>query len=381
MSTRDIHIEPVKTRRELRDLIKFPFDLYRDDPYWVPPLIRERMAHYDPERNPFFEHAEAQFFRALRGNETVGTIAAIDDELHPKVWNEPVGFWGVFEVIEDYEVAARLFSAAQEWLASRGREIMRGPLNLNINDEIGLLIEGYDGSPAIMMPYNPPYYKAFVERYGFQKAKDLYAYRTDIARYRDGLPESIERGARIAEERYNVTVRPAQMEHLEREVELIKPVYRQAWSENWGALPMTDEEFDYLAEALKVVVDPDLTILAFLNDEPVGVMITLADYHQVLKHLNGRLLPFGWLKFLWYKHKIEGIRVLVMGVLKEHRLKGIEGLMFHEAYRESLKKDYEWVEMSWILEDNYRIIRTLETIFGEIDRTYRLYDLPIAGSN
>lgn len=379
MSARDIRIEPVTNRRELKDLVMFPFDLYRDDPYWVPPLISERMTHYDPEQNPFFEHAEAQFFRALRGDETVGTIVAIDDELHPQVWDESVGFWGVFEVIEDYEVAARLFAAAREWLAARGREIMRGPFNLNINDEVGLLVEGYDGPPALMMPYNPPYYKTFIERYGFQKAKDLYAYRQEIARYKDGLPETVVRGAHIAEERYNTTARSAEIRHLEREVELIKPIYRQAWSENWGALPMTDEEFDYLAESLKVVVDPDLTILAFIDGEPVGAMITVADYNQVAKHLNGRLFPFGWLKFLWYKQKIDGIRVLVMGVLKEHRLKGIEALMLREAWQKSLKKDYEWVEMSWILEDNYRIIRTLETMFGDIYRTYRLYDLSTRG--
>lgn len=376
MSARDLRIEAVTNRRELKDVVMFPFDLYRDDPYWVPPLISERMTHYDPEHNPFFEHAEVQFFRALRGDETVGTIAAIDDELHPRVWNEPVGFWGVFEVIEEYDVAARLFSAAREWLAPRGREIMRGPVNLNINDEVGLLIEGYDGSPALMMPYNPPYYKTFIERYGFQKAKDLYAYRQETARYKDGLPETVVRGAHIAEERYEATARSAEIRHLEREVELIKPIYRQAWSENWGALPMTDEEFDYLAESLKVVVDPDLTILAFIDGKPVGTMITVADYNQVAKHLNGRLFPFGWLKFLWYKHKITGIRVLVMGVLKEHRLKGIEALMLREAWQKILKKDYEWVEMSWILEDNYRIIRTLETMFGDIYRTYRLYDMP-----
>ena len=379
MAASDVRVEPVVSRQDLRSFIMFPFELYRTDKYWVPPLIGERFKHFDPHHNPFYEHAEVKLFRAIRGDKTVGTIAAIDDQLHPKVWNEPAGFFGEFEVIEDYEVAARLFSAAREWLVSRGREIMRGPMNLNINEECGLLIEGFDGCPMIMMTYNPRYYQTFLERYGFAKAKDLYAYKIGIrgdASNAVNLPERVTRAARIALERHHVQMRRLDMDHFWEEVELIKPIYRAAWSKNWGALPMTDAEFTNLANNLRQIADPELVYLAFIDGQPVGCFVALPDYNQVAYHLNGRLFPIGWIKFLWYKRKINGLRVLIMGVLEEHRLKGIEALFYQEAARVALPKGFVWGEMSWILEDNYNVMRGIEMMGGKVYRKYRLFDLP-----
>jgi len=379
MGASEVRIEPVTSHKDLRAFIMFPFELYRSDKYWVPPLISERFKHFDPHHNPFYEHAQVQLFRAVRGNKTVGTIAAIDDQMHPKIWNEPVGFFGEFDVVEDYEVAAALFTAARDWLASRGREIMRGPMNMNINEEIGLLIEGFDGPPVIMMTYNPPYYQTFMERYGFVKAKDLYAYKTEIRRDVSNtviLPERVTRAARIAQERHHVQMRRLDMKRFWEEVELIKPVYRKAWAKNWGAIPMTDAEFTYLANNLRQIADPDLVYLALIDGQPVGCFVALPDYNQVAYHLNGRLFPVGWIKLLWYKRKIDGIRVLIMGVLEEHRLKGIEALFYQEAARVAAPKGYKWVEMSWILEDNYNVRRGIEMLGGKIYRRYRLYDLP-----
>ena len=379
MSASDIRIEPVATRSELKDFVMFPFALYRDDPYWVPPLIGERMQHFDPKHNPFFEHAEMQMFRAIRGTTTVGTIAAIDDRLHPQVWNEPVGFFGLFETIDDYAVAEALFSAASLWLGARGREIMRGPVNININDECGLLIDGFDGMPVIMMTYNPRYYPPFLDRYGFVKAKDLYAFKTEVGSFgknMENVPPRVARVSKIAKERYGVRIRHVDLSRLKEEVELIKPIYREAWNKNWGALPMSDAEFDYMADALKPVLDADLTYLAYLGDKAVGCFITLPDFCQVAYHMNGRLFPLGWAKFLWYKRKITGMRVLIMGVLEEHRLKGIESLFYLEAVRVAQQKGYEWVETSWILEDNYKVIRGIEMMGSKRYRTYRLYDIP-----
>ena len=379
MSPSTIRIEPVTNRKELKQFVMFPFKLYRDDPYWVPPLIGDRLHHFDPHHNPFFEHAETQLFRAVRDGEIVGIVVATADETHPKVWNEPVGFWGEFECIEDYEVAEKLFDAARQWLAERGREIMRGPLNLNINDECGLLIDGYDGSPVIMMTYNPPYYETFVERYGFERAKDLYAFKLDIADYgpnMENLPDRVKRVAKIAQERYGVRMRHMDLSRLDEEMELLKPIYREAWSKNWGAIPMTDAEFAYLANALEQIADPELTYLAFLGDEAVGVMVTLPDFCQVAKHMNGRLFPIGWLNYLWYRRKIDGIRILIMGVKEEHRLKGIEALFYQEGCKVAIRKGYKWAEESWLLEDNYKIIRGVEMMGGKRYRTYRLYDVP-----
>jgi len=373
-------IEPVTNRRELMDYIKFPFRLYKNDPYWVPPLIAERVKHFDPAHNPFFKHAEAQLFRALRDGKTVGTITAIADEMHPKIWNEPVGFFGEFEVIEDYDVAAKLFDAARDWLAQRNREVMRGPMNLNINDECALLIEGFDGLPVIMMTYNPRYYQTFIERYGFVKAKDLYAYKLDLADYGpnlERLPNQIARVARIARERYGITIRKIDMSHFDQEVEALRPLHRQAWAKNWGALPMTDEEFTYLAHNLKQVVDPDLTYFAYLDGQPIGCFVAIPDFNQVAYHLNGRLFPIGWAKFLYYKRRITGLRVLIMGVLEEHRLKGVEALFYEEGSRAAARKGIQWAEMSWILEDNYKVIRGIEMMGGQVYRKYRFFDVPV----
>jgi len=379
MSATDVRIEPVTVRRELESFIKFPFKLYRSHPYWVPPLIGERFKHFDPDRNPFYEHAEVQLFRAMRAGKTVGTIAAIADELHVKVWQEPVGFFGEFEVVEDYDVASALLSAARQWLASRGREIMRGPMNLNIVEEVGLLIDGFDGRPVIMMTYNPPYYQTFMEGYGLIKAKDLYAYIVDIASFGpnlENLPPRVSRVARIARERYGVQVRPLDFDRFEEEVELIKPIYNEAWSKNWGALPLTDRELTALANSLRQIADPALVYLGFIDGRAVGCFLGLPDYNQVAYHLNGRLFPIGWAKFLWYRRKITGFRAWAMGVLEEHRLKGIEALFYEEVSRAAVRKGYQWVEMSWILEDNYKVSRAIETLGGKIYRTYRIYDVP-----
>ena len=379
MAASIIRIEAVTRPRELREFVLFPFRLYRSDPHWVPPLISDRLKHFNPAHNPFFEHAEAQLFRAVRDGQTVGTIAAVADETHLQIWGEPVGFFGAFEVIEEYEVAAALFDAARRWLAARGREVIRGPMDLNINDECGLLVEGFDGPPVIMMMYNPPYYQAFLERYGFAKAKDLYAYRVDVASYGpnlENLPERVKRVARIAQERYHVQMRHIDMKQFDREAELIKPIYRQAWARNWGAIPMTDAEFSYLAANLKQIVDPELTYLAFLDGQPVGCFLGLPDFCQVAMHLHGWLFPFGWINYLRYKSKIDGLRVVIMGVLEEHRLKGIESLFYQEGCRVAVRKGYKWAEMSWILEDNFKIIRGIEGMGGVKYRTYRLYDIP-----
>jgi len=376
-----VHIEPVTSKRALKGVVKFPFELYHGDPYWVPPLIGERIKHLDPNHNPFFEHADMQVFAAIRDGELVGTIAAIDDEMHPRIWNEPVGFFGLFEVIEDYDVAQQLFSAARRWLANRGRKIMRGPMNLNINDECGMLIEGFEGRPVIMMPYNKKYYPEFLERHGFRKAKDLYAYRVEVYEFGPkvkGLPERLSRLAQIAQDRYKVQIRPLDLRHISQELDLIKPIHRKAWSQNWGALPMTDAEYDYLAESLRQIVDPDMSYLAFIDGEPVGCFLVLPDYYEVLHHLNGHLFPVGWAKLLWYQRRIKGLRILIMGVLEEHRLKGVEALFYREACRVAYPKGYRWAEMSWILEDNYKVIRGIERMGGVKYRTYRIYDIPTA---
>ncbi len=378
MGSLDFRIRKVENQQDLMEFIRFPWRVYRDDPYWVPPLISERKAFLDPHKNPFFEHAEVELFLAQKDGETVGTIAAIINDNHNDFHEEKAGFFGLFEVIEDYAVAEGLLVTARDWVKAKGLDVIRGPLNMSINDECGLLIDGFDSSPVVMMTYNPRYYLDFIERFGFVKAKDLYAYliSTDIFnREVSKLPPKFLRVSEAARKRAGVRVRRVNMKDFDAEVEKAKAIYNSAWEKNWGAVPMTDAEFDHLAQGLKKFLDPDLLLVAEVDDRPVGVFVGLPDVNQPLLHVNGRLFPLGWIKYLWYRRKIDTFRAVIMGVIEEYREKGIDALMYVEAAKVAFRKGYRWCEMSWILEDNVMMNRILQRLGGEIYKTYRIYEM------
>jgi len=397
----NFHIRKVDNKQDLMGFIRFPWRVYRDDPYWVPPLISERKAFLDPRQNPFFEHAEVELFLAQRAcpelypersegprrdGETIGTVAAIINDNHNDFHQERTGFFGLFEVIEDYAVAEALLATARDWVQARGMDVIRGPMNMSINDECGLLIDGFDSSPVVMMTYNPRYYVDFIERFGFVKAKDLYAYiiSTDIFnREVSKLPPKFLRVAEVAGKRAGVQVRRVNMRDFDAEVEKAKAIYNSAWEKNWGAVPMTDAEFDHLAQGLRKFLDPDLLLVAETSEvsqtsevyRPVGVFVGLPDVNQPLLHVNGRLFPLGWIKYLWYRRKIDTFRAVIMGVIEEYREKGIDALMYVEAAKVAFRKGYRWCEMSWILEDNVMMNRILQRLGGEIYKTYRIYEM------
>jgi GNAT superfamily N-acetyltransferase len=378
MASLSVRIKKVEGKQDLMEFIRFPWWVYRDDPYWVPPLISERKAFLDPRKNPFFEHSEVELFLAQRDGETIGTIAAIINDNHNAFHEEKAGFFGLFEVIEDYAVADGLLATARDWVKAKGMDVIRGPMNMSINDECGLLVDGFDSSPVVMMTYNPRYYVDFIERFGFVKAKDLYAYivSTDIFNSDvEKLPPKFLRVAEIARRRAGVRVRRVNMEDFDAEVEKAKAIYNSAWEKNWGAVPMTDAEFDHLAHGLKQFLDPDLLLLAEVDDRPVGIFVGLPDVNQPLLHINGRLFPFGWIKYLWYRRKIDTFRGLIMGVIEEYRERGIDALMYVEAAKEAFRKGYKRCEMSWILEDNVMMNRIIQRIGGEIYKTYRIYEM------
>ena len=378
MASLNFRIRKVGGQQDLMEFIMFPWRVYRDDPYWVPPLISERKAFLDPQRNPFFEHAEVELFLAQRDGETVGTIAAIINDNHNAFHEERAGFFGLFEVIEDYAVADGLLATAKDWVKAKGMDVIRGPMSMSINDECGLLVDGFDSSPVVMMTYNPRYYMDFIEQFGLVKAKDLYAYilSTDIFSSNvENLPSKFLRVAEIARRRAGVQVRKVNMDDFDAEVEMAKAIYNSAWEKNWGAVPMTDAEFDHLAHGLKQFLDPDLLLLAEVDGRPVGIFVGLPDVNQALLHVNGRLFPFGWIKYLWYRRKIDILRGLIMGVIEEYRERGIDALMYVEAAKEAFRKGYKRCEMSWILEDNEMMNRIAQRIGGEIYKTYRIYEM------
>jgi hypothetical protein len=365
-----LEIRPVSSRKEMGEFIQLPWKIYKDDPHWVPPLRMQLKKMFDSKKNPFFEHADVAFFLCREGKEFVGRIAAILNKNHNDFHNEKVGFFGFFESIQKEEVANALFNAASKWVKEKGMESIRGPMSYSTNDECGILIEGFDSSPMVMMSYNPQYYLELVEKNGFQKSKDLLAY----AVYRKKLPERLQRSADLIRKRKKINIRSLNLKDFDNEVERLKGIYNSAWIKNWGFVPMTDNEFSHMAKDLKSFVDPDLTLIAEINGDPVGFSLALPDINQALIKINGRLFPFGILKLLWYMRKIDTFRVITLGVKEPFRRMGIEGLFYFETFKRGLEKGYQMAEMSWVLEDNVLMSRGIESIEAKVYKRYRIYE-------
>jgi len=303
----------------------------------------------------------------------VGRIAAVQNHLHNKQHRDKIGFFGLFECERDPAISRALFNTAAEWLRQHGLDTMRGPASFSLNEECGLLVQGFDGPPVVMMAYNPPWYEQLVESYGFTKAKDLLAYYLPNA-----LPT--ERMLRLADkmrERYRVSVRTLDKRRFWDEVALVRQVYNEAWQENWGHVPMTEAELTYMAKQLKPVVDPSLVVFAEADGELAGFGLALPDLNVPLKHMNGRLFPFGWAKALWYSRKITTARILILGVLVKHRRSGVAELMELELLKNGPARGIVNAEFSWILEDNMMMRAPLEKMGAAVYRVYRMYDVPI----
>jgi GNAT superfamily N-acetyltransferase len=274
-------------------------------------------------------------------------------------------------------VAEALLDQVREWLRSKGMEIMRGPANFSSNEEWGFLLGGFDSRPVIMMTYNPPYYPEFAESYGMVKAKDLYAYFIDET---SPPPERVVRMAESIRKKQRVRIRNIDMKRFVTEVEGIKQIYNSAWSKNWGFVPMTDREFDHLAKSLKQIVDPHMIFLAEVDGKPAGFSLALPDFNQVLARLNGRLFPFGIFKLLWHakiRKKIDGVRIITMGVVPEFQKRGIDTVFYVETFNVGVRRGYSWAEMSWVLEDNTLMNRVLELLGAKLYKKYRIYETKI----
>lgn len=364
-------VEKVVTRRDFRRFVEVPaVAVYRNDPYWVRPLDMDMEAKFHPRKNPFLEHAEIQPFLASKGGRPVGRICAILNRRHNEFHDERAAFFGWFECVEDPEVASALFAACEEWAKAKGMAFLRGPANFSSNDDWGLLVDGFDSSPMVMMPYNPRYYIGLLEGCGFRKEKDLVAYRLDLQKE---IPERIRRAMGLLKERTKVEIRTLRMDRFEEEVRTIQEVYNRAWERNWGFVPMTEAEIVHLAKELKPVVDPELVLIAEMRGKPVGFAMALPDYNQLLKRLNGKLFPFGILYLLLNRRKIASGRLLTLGLVKEVRNTGIEALFYLQMWETGRRKGYLEAELSWILEDNLPMRNGIEKVGGEVYKTYRIY--------
>lgn len=372
-----VNIVEVNDADSMDEFIRFPWKVYQGTPHWVPPLKSEVKFILSKTKNPFFQHAEAACFLARKNGATVGRIAAIIDRNHIKYHDERAGFFGFFECLPDCSVARELLGRAESWLKERDMDVMRGPMNPSTNDECGFLLEGFDSPPMIMLTYTPEYYLDYMERCGLTKARDLYAY---IAAIRDvSAGGRLEKLAKAVKARIpGLTVRPANMNRFQQEVEAVKVIYNSAWNHNWGFVPMTDAETVTMAKKLKPLIDPELMIMAEVNGKPAAFFVALPDFNQVLGKINGRLGLVGLAKFLWYSRKISDIRVLAMGVTEEYRKKGIEGLLYLESFKAAIKKGYQRAEMSWILEENVLVQAGCELMGGRLYKKYRIYEKKIS---
>lgn len=353
--------------------VKLPWAVYGRDLNWVPPLVAEQKKMLDFKRNPFFEHAKAKYFLAQKHGKDVGRLSVHIDDNSNRFHNEKCGFFGFFECFDDKNVAQALFDKAGQWLKEQGMEIIRGPFNFTTNDTAGLLIDSFDSSPVIEMTYNPQYYPGLIEACGLTKAMDLYAYFFDVEKMDRRRIKML--GERV--QRHGITFRSINKRRFAQEVKIFKEVYNQAWSHNWGFVPLTESEIDYYAENFKDIVDADFVIFAFDGKKPVGSLWALPDYNQVIKKLNGKMGPQEMVKFLWYRRKITHARVMTAGVIHDYQHRGIEAGLIGRVFENGIKKGYLTGELSWVLENNVMMNRLAEAVGARVYKTYRVYEKKI----
>lgn len=371
-----VSIRPVRTRRDLRRFVKVPFRLHRDHPQWVPPLIFDRMQFLNRKRNPYFEHAEAEYFIAERDGEPVGRITAQIDQRWDEYQGGGDGMFGFFETIDDREVAGLLLGAAEEWLRERGRRRVIGPMDFTTNDEVGILIEGYEIRPMILQNWHPRFYRELLDDRGYGKAMDLLMWHLELGELAEGdqfAPEIHAAAAKALREE-GIEIRNIEKRNLTEEMRRFTEVYNEAWADNWGFVPPTEAEVEFHAKLLKQVIDEDWAFIAEKEGETVGVALSLPDINQVMAKMGGRLLPLGWLKFLLGRPKIDRIRVFALGVTHDYRHSGVAAGLYLKHLENASPDGVPAGETGWILETNGPMNRAMEGMGGEIVKRYRIYE-------
>lgn len=365
---------PVSNSRDMRRFIRVPWSVYAEDPTWVPPLLLERREHFSP-RNPYFAHARCRFWVAYRGKRPVGRITAQIDELHQKRYSDATGFFGMLEAENDAEIFHDLLNTAEVWLREQGMLRIRGPFNFSINQECGLLVDGYDTPPMIMMGHSRPYYDARLIAEGYQGVKDLLAYRlpTDFA------PAELMKAV-LNKAGGCARIRPLRRSRFREDLKIIQDIFEDAWSENWGFIPFTEDEFRHLGSSLRLLVDDDAVQIAEVDGVPAAMIVAFPNLNEAIRDLRGRLLPLGWLKLLW-RLKVKSpktARVVLMGVRQNFQrspLGAALGFLLIDALRGyGIKRGVQEVELSWILEDNMPMRNMLTTIGGMPYKRYRIYE-------
>lgn len=369
-----VSVRPVEGKKDRKAFIKLPYKIYKGDPYWVAPLemdIRNRLSR----KHPFFEFGDMELFLAEKNGEVVGRIAAITNDRYNEHHPGKTGFFGFFESINDQEVADALFEKVCIRLKEKGLVKLHGPASPSSNYDYGLLVEGFDDEPRIMMTYNPPYYIDLIENVGLEKAKGLLAFKLNNQTVNQN--EKLHRVAKIAQERVGMKVRNFNVKNLRSEVDIFKEIYNQAWEVNWGHVPFTEAEIDLMAKEMKPVIQPELALFGEVDGEVMGMALALPDFNFIIKQMNGKILPFNWIKFFTQRKKIKWLRVILLGVLPQYQRKGLDAVFYLQLIQAAEKLNIELGEASWILEDNKMMKRGVEVVNGEVYKKYNVYEMPI----
>jgi GNAT superfamily N-acetyltransferase len=370
-----LKVVAVDSPKQLRQFIMLPFELYKNEANWVPPLISDQKKFFNPAKNPYYQHSEVKLFLALKDEKVVGRISAHSNTQHNKEHKENIGFFGFFDSIDDQEVANALFDTAYEWNMTRGFTSMRGPMNFSVNEEIGLLVDGFDTPPMVMMRHDMRYYQKLYESWGLVKTMDLYAYLS----IRNEMPERIQRMVDLVTRRTGVKIRSLSRnkKEMKKDIETVFEIYTKAWEYNWGNVPMTKAEFDHIVKELLPIADPDMVFIAEIDGKPAGFSLALPNYNEVLKVMNGRVNPITLIKAAIAKKHIGSARVITMGVIKEFQGRGIDSVFHYHSYTNGIPKGYVRGEFSWVLEINTLMMHVAEKLDAVIYKTYRLYDKAI----
>lgn len=362
-------VRPVGGGREFSRFIDYAYARNADDAHWIPPLRIGERERLNPRKNPFFEHADVQLFLAWRGSEVVGRIGAIDDRLHNETHKDNVAMFGFFEAADG--IAARaLLAAAESWAAARGRVAVRGPINPSLNDNAGLLVDGFDSDPMVLMPHNPREYAGFIEAAGYRKSKDLYAWLYDL---NGAVPEIVVRLAQRQRERHGIVVRPLNLSEFAREAERLRQLYCAAWERNWGFVPPTEAEFARIASEMKPIFDARCAVCAEAGGRMIACAVAIPDVNQALKGAGGKLFPLGLARLLLRRRFIDQVRLLLLGVDPAYRSAGLYPLLLFALHRQAASGPYKRAEFSWVLEDNRDINQPAEQAGARRYRTYRIY--------
>ncbi|MET0262697.1 MAG: hypothetical protein ABW223_07350 [Rariglobus sp.] len=365
-------IRPVRGKREKEVFLKLPWRVLGDNPAWVPPMLFDVRRQTAPGKGDFFKHSEGAFFLAWRGAEAVGRVAALHNRKHLDVHADGAGFFGFFDCEDNQETAQALLTTAEQWLHARGLTTSRGPANFSIQDEAGVVIDGFEHAPMAGMAYTPPYYQALLENAGYAKAKDLYVCRIRRDQWEklqfDRMCAIVDRLA------VGVTIREIDMNNLPAEAQKLSEIFSEAWRENWGAQPISQAEFLKYAEQYKLFIDPRLILIAEKNGEPLGMIVAIPNMNEIIKRIDGRLFPLGWWHLLRDRKRLKSIRLFLLGIKKKARLLGIPALFIRRYHQLLMNSDYETLEFSWILEDNREALTLMERIGGKRVQTLRLYE-------